>query len=536
MDFVFSAFEAWNLTGLLILGVVFSAIGGGLLYDFIHWRKKAIRTMAKVYGIYSKTKREEDMTDEMPDEAFAKARDLVEKDKVKKDKEEVSSGCVIAFIACFLMIFVAIGLYTGYRYVNLCAIGIETQGQVVDYKISSDSDGTSYFPVVSFQDERGRTFRVESDMGSGSKFFEIGEEVPVLYDPSDPHYMAMGSLWRNILPPLAFLLFPFVLVGVIYFLAEHSGSREDTVTGVKKGKKNTSGAMYHTLLEFSSSRGEKIQTRFIWSANWIHYEIGQRLPILYKKSNPYAIRGVGYTQLVFGLFFFVPGLFFLGMAAREMFSSFATSLFVLLFIAIVCLHMFRSLKKKLKKGPRPPFFVSLKSDFLSGLKNEELSGGSLLTMPQYKQILKKQAKQTALMLPVVLVLAVGFLSGGWYLGKDMSVFLETSVSVPGEVISIESVHNNSGEGSRYTYYPVVAFTDFNGQPYRFRDSVGSNPSFWDIGDRLTVLYTPDRPETTARINRGIFNWIIPMALGGVGVLMLFWALKLYRGVQKRQRL
>jgi hypothetical protein len=67
-------------------------------------------------------------------------------------------------------------------------------------------------------------------------------------------------------------------------------------------------------------------------------------------------------------------------------------------------------------------------------------------------------------------------------------------------------------------YPDVTFTDTRGATVRFSDHVGSNPSPFKVGDHVTVLYQPAKPET-AMIDRGWRNWESILGLLLMGTVM-----------------
>ncbi|WP_455753857.1 DUF3592 domain-containing protein [Streptomyces griseorubiginosus] len=66
-------------------------------------------------------------------------------------------------------------------------------------------------------------------------------------------------------------------------------------------------------------------------------------------------------------------------------------------------------------------------------------------------------------------------------------------------------------------HPVVEFTSADGTARTFRSSTGSNPPSYDKGDRVEVLYRADSPDD-ARINGFAYLWLLPLILGGIGLL------------------
>lgn len=77
-----------------------------------------------------------------------------------------------------------------------------TEGRVTEYvrnsKSSNSRNNSSYYPIVQFQAPSGETIEFRSNTGSSSKPYGIGESVPVLFDPQNPHEARIEgwfSLW-----------------------------------------------------------------------------------------------------------------------------------------------------------------------------------------------------------------------------------------------------------------------------------------------------------------------------------------------------
>jgi hypothetical protein len=136
---------------------------------------------------------------------------------------------------------------------------------------------------------------------------------------------------------------------------------------------------------------------------------------------------------------------------------------------------------------------------------------------------EKQQKANRLAVPLLLVAGIGFVVLGGYLQRTTSTFLAKAVHAQGAVVDLAVSHSGSGDG--HTYAAIVEF-QVDGSTYRFTDSVGSNPPMYRRGDLVSVLYDPDRPRH-ARIDRGVWNRLLPTLVGGFGALLCsfgVWAL------------
>ncbi|MFF1699394.1 DUF3592 domain-containing protein [Streptomyces sp. NPDC058257] len=103
-------------------------------------------------------------------------------------------------------------------------------------------------------------------------------------------------------------------------------------------------------------------------------------------------------------------------------------------------------------------------------------------------------------------------------------FLADAERAPGTVVSLEwrdDIHGVSRKqraNDGPTAYPVVEFTSADGTPRTFRGSAGSNPPSYERGEKVEVLYRADSPED-ARINGFTSLWLLPVVLGGIGLVM-----------------
>jgi uncharacterized protein DUF3592 len=130
-----------------------------------------------------------------------------------------------------------------------------------------------------------------------------------------------------------------------------------------------------------------------------------------------------------------------------------------------------------------------------------------------------QKAANRLAIPFFLLAGVGLVLLGGHLRKQTESFLERAVPAAGVVVDM--VANHSGDTT--TYAPVVVF-EHDGQTYRFKDSVGSNPPSHRMGEAVRVLYDPARPGD-ARIDRGRWNKVIPILVaicGGLFCALGIW--------------
>ncbi|MFK8332309.1 DUF3592 domain-containing protein [Pseudomonas sp. BJa5] len=94
---------------------------------------------------------------------------------------------------------------------------VPASGKVVALVKSRSSDSVSFYPVIQFLDEEGRSFEFRSNAGSNPPTFLVGEEVRVLYaaeHPEDAKVDAFFALWGVSLV-LAVIGGPFLFIGML---------------------------------------------------------------------------------------------------------------------------------------------------------------------------------------------------------------------------------------------------------------------------------------------------------------------------------
>ena len=105
------------------------------------------------------------------------------------------------------------GVHLGQQTAHRQSAGLHAQGTVVAMAESSDSDGSTYHPVVRFQRADGSTFEFHDSVGTNPPSHHVGETVPVLYtqDSSSVSPIIDRGVW-NWLPSVLLALFGAVMV------------------------------------------------------------------------------------------------------------------------------------------------------------------------------------------------------------------------------------------------------------------------------------------------------------------------------------
>ncbi len=99
------------------------------------------------------------------------------------------------------------------------------------------------------------------------------------------------------------------------------------------------------------------------------------------------------------------------------------------------------------------------------------------------------------------------------------------LQAPGEVINLATRCDDDG----CSYVPVVRFELQNGRTLVFESSFSSNPPAYDIGEKVTVIYTQDAPEKAEIKGGGKVLRIVFTIIGGV--VISSGAVMFYRNIR-----
>jgi hypothetical protein len=115
---------------------------------------------------------------------------------------------------------------------------------------------------------------------------------------------------------------------------------------------------------------------------------------------------------------------------------------------------------------------------------------------------------------IFLLVGLALLAGTVWWAVSTRSFVARAEVAKGTVVALAP--SRGSKGSR-VYHPVVDYVLPGGQMIEIRSSSGSSPPAYSVGEKVEVLYLPDRPRE-GRI-RGVFSlWGGPFILGGLGLI------------------
>ncbi|MGH1376448.1 MAG: DUF3592 domain-containing protein [Alphaproteobacteria bacterium] len=533
MDFVFDAFLAWNQIGLIVMAVAFLAIGGGIMGYEIYWRTRATRVLGRISGI------------RMSNEVSAKERKRKrrERELAKEAKEPLDiseefqknpgsmlvAGIVVCLFIGLPLVFSGIGAYMGYKYINLTRTGEYAQAIVVDNERSYDSEGgTTYKAVLRFTDYQGQEHKVKDGISyGGSPSYKRGSQVGVYYDANDPTHFVTEDFWHNMGIALAFFCF-----GLVFILFLTSGLwikkfKKKNLTSLKDSVDDApTRGTYYAVFEYKTPDGVLREQASDMGSNWILNKMpGKAVCLMVFPNNPEKVRRPSHMLLIFGLLFFLPGVFIAYIAFSSFEANYASILMILGGFGFVGWKIWNVVRKipmdELRDG-----WAHFQEE---GVQVTSSSGGGsakgrLLDASEIKVRARLHARHARIAAYIMFVVALGLSGGAYYAGVDMLSRVNDGVRTSGEVVDFVRRSSTSDSGTSYSYYSVVQFVDIEGRKVRFEDSVGSSSRMHTRGDQVNVLYMYEEPED-AMIDRGIFNWGLSGGLSLGGVLMFFFAFR-----------
>ena len=135
------------------------------------------------------------------------------------------------------LVFVAVA---GWRYLedrSFAAAAVHATGTVIRMEGSSDSDGTTYRPVVSFRDAGGAEHIFGSGVSSSPPRYAAGDTVEVMYDPDSPDEAVIDSVLDRFFLALVFgglgTVFSAIGGGILFYLfRKHQIAAQLRATGL----------------------------------------------------------------------------------------------------------------------------------------------------------------------------------------------------------------------------------------------------------------------------------------------------------------
>ncbi len=287
---------------------------------------------------------------------------------------------------------------------------------------------------------------------------------------------------------------------------------------------------YYPVAEYHNDKGQlKTIISGVGSSNLDENQIGKKVSILYfpHKPDDARILGAGWPIFIVGLMLLGGGGLFLYHAAR-LFEFNWMMLVVAMGGSIVLWRKFEKIKKPLGEFGNLKAFKEKK---LSQFRHKNKQSGKNLTRQEVRNIQNNIEAEQAKWSWLVLIIGLGLLGGGYYVGKSVFILETIGQTAAGQVTGLKA--NSDSDGT--TYAPIIRFQTNQGNDITFTSNYSSNPPSYKSGDDVQILYDPDNPSGNVMIDAGWMNWLIPVILSLCGLLFCGIIFPKMRGMTSKAR-
>ena len=116
--------------------------------------------------------------------------------RAQKDSKTLRYASLIMLLGA--LAYSAACTYVGLSVWELEQNGLRVKGEVIDLDKRSNSDGTTFAPIVRFDTNEGQTITHISLSGSNPPMYQRGDQVEIIYDPANPDLNVMiNEGWWN---------------------------------------------------------------------------------------------------------------------------------------------------------------------------------------------------------------------------------------------------------------------------------------------------------------------------------------------------
>ncbi len=321
-----------------------------------------------------------------------------------------------------------------------------------------------------------------------------------------------------------------LLVGNAIYWRLHALRVEGEVIGVRR-----SGNSFTSVYRYASPGGQTCEaTSLEGSSRMRGRETGRVVPLWVMPGKPNEVQEVGnHLFSIIGAALLAMGAVFFWYGA----TAWHTGPMTWVVATVCCLHLLMKVRRILaprEKTLRTAGWRGLPALLMPARPALSISQAGpvqrveeLAATPEFRDRQVEQRAQLARLAPLLLLAGIALLAFG---ARESSALLRLQsygVRTSGLVTGLTP---SGSSGGATTYHPLVCYQDRNGRTVVFRDSTGTNPPLYHVGDTVSVLYPPDEPGR-AMIDRGALNWLPEVILYGIGAVLLAAGLAAWRSRQ-----
>lgn len=298
------------------------------------------------------------------------------------------------------------------------------------------------------------------------------------------------------------------MLGAVFVLqALHVYLRALRVPAVICGLRRN-GRVLHPVYKFSMPRGGTYEIPSDTGSSLLrHKETGRAVTLYVFENDPYTVRSDLRGTIFVGLAFFLPGGMFLAHGALAYPFSTLTGAMLSVFLLLIAQRLYKIFAPADKNAQTGKNNNEWR-DALNKKRRERFAKMQSTTMEAFLKTPEGQqmaydAEQTQRMTPPGLaVLGMMALGAAWYTGSDLRDMVTYGQRGPGV---IEKFEQENVDG-KTLYRAHVTFIDMRSENHSFADKTADRHPRGQAGDKVSVLYTPDAPAQSARIDRGLASY------------------------------
>jgi hypothetical protein len=102
------------------------------------------------------------------------------------------SQSAIVVLGVLAVVWAALAFLVQRRFLSKA---VRTSGVVAGVNVDRTTKGTTYTPVIRFETTAGASVVATANRSAGKRTFQVGQTVPVLYDPANPQKLEVNKFW-----------------------------------------------------------------------------------------------------------------------------------------------------------------------------------------------------------------------------------------------------------------------------------------------------------------------------------------------------
>jgi hypothetical protein len=292
-----------------------------------------------------------------------------------------------------------------------------------------------------------------------------------------------------------------------------------TIIGVRSSDRGTYFPVYRYCLPDGTSAEATSDTGSSATAGMV---TGTAVRLMVFPNHPdTACATSGYTAEIIGAIFLAAGVGLMYVALTVWPVTLLTWLMVLGILAFGATK-FRRIFPPADQRPAVPAWRNSQAQQLRASVVRPIE--EIASSADVSQQRLKQQKTSRLLTPIATIAGIALLVLAVHLGRNVYQLQTAGQRAIGTVVRLEI--QSSSDGS--SYYPIVRFVTERGASREFRDNTGSNPPSYRAGDAVKVLYLDSSGTTGPIIDRGMWNWLAPVAVLLFGTVLIAVGLRAAR--------